>query len=106
MVLAAFLSLLFSSSAAHPTQSAPPFVLTQVGRGVYAAIDGSENKSGSNAGFVIGDDGVLVIDSFFNPQAAQALVNEIHRLTPKPIRYVVNTHYHIDHTAGDQTLRN
>ena len=82
-----------------------PFVLKQIGPGVYAAIDGPEHKSGSNAGFVIGDDGVLVIDSFFNPDATHALLTEIRRLTPKPIRYVVNTHYHADHTGGDQVLR-
>jgi cyclase len=82
-----------------------PFVLKQIGPGVYAAIDGPEHKSGSNAGFVIGDDGVLVVDSFFNPDATRALVTEIRRLTPKPIRYVVNTHYHADHTGGDQVLR-
>ena len=80
-------------------------MLKQVGPGVYAAIDGPEHKSGSNAGFVIGDDGVLVIDSFFDLDAARALVAVIHRLTPKPIRYVVNTHYHADHTGGDQVLR-
>jgi cyclase len=82
-----------------------PFVLKQVGPGVYAAIDGPEHKSGSNAGFVIGDDGVLVVDAFFNLAAARALVAEIHRLTPKPIRYIVNTHYHVDHTGGDQAMR-
>src|SRR5437764_11508258 len=88
-------------------QSSPalPFVLKQVGPGIYAAIDGPEHKAGSNAGFVIGDDGVLVVDAFFTPDAARALVGEIHRLTPKPIRYVVNTHYHADHTGGDQALR-
>jgi glyoxylase-like metal-dependent hydrolase (beta-lactamase superfamily II) len=82
-----------------------PFVLKQVGPGVYATIDGPEHKAGSNAGFVIGDDGVLVVDAFFNLDAARALVAEIRRLTPKPIRYVVNTHYHADHTGGDQALR-
>jgi cyclase len=82
-----------------------PFELKQVGPGVYTAIDGPEHKAGSNAGFVIGDDGVLVVDAFFNLEAARALVAEIHRLTPKPIRYIVNTHYHADHTGGDQTLR-
>ena len=82
-----------------------PFVLKQVGPGVYAAIDGPEHKAGSNAGFVIGDDGVLVVDAFFTPDAAKALVGEIRRLTAKPIRYVVNTHYHLDHTGGDQVLR-
>jgi glyoxylase-like metal-dependent hydrolase (beta-lactamase superfamily II) len=82
-----------------------PFVLKQVGPGVYAAIDGPEHKAGSNSGFVIGDDGVLVVDAFFNVESAKALVGEIHRLTPKPIRYLVNTHYHLDHTGGDRALR-
>jgi glyoxylase-like metal-dependent hydrolase (beta-lactamase superfamily II) len=91
------------AQASSPT--ALPFAVKQVGPGVYAAIDGPERKALSNAGFVIGDDGVLVIDSLFTPEAAQALVSEIRRLTPKPIRYVVNTHYHADHTGGDQVLR-
>jgi cyclase len=94
-----------SALAQAPSTSGLPFVLKQVGPGTYAAIDGAEHKAGSNAGFVIGDDGVLVVDSFINPDAARALVGEIHRLTPKPIRYVVNTHYHFDHTGGDQALR-
>lgn len=98
-VLAAF------ASAASAQMPSLPFTLKQISPGVYAAIDGSEHKSGANAGFVIGDDGVLVVDSFFYPDATRALVAEIHRLTPKPIRYVVNTHYHVDHTGGDQVLR-
>jgi len=103
MVVAA--ALAFAAAAPVSAEPALPFVLKQVGPGVYAAIDGPEHKAGSNAGFVIGDDGVLVVDAFFNPAAARALVGEIHRLTPKPIRYLVNTHYHVDHTGGDQALR-
>jgi len=93
------------SPAAAQTPPPPPFELKALGPGVYAAIDGPEHKAGSNAGFVIGDDGVLVVDAFFTIDAARALVGEIRRLTPKPIRYVVNTHYHADHTGGDQVLR-
>jgi len=91
--------------AAASAEAPLPFVLKQIGPGVYAAIDGPEHKAGSNAGFIIGDDGVLVVDAFFTTDAARALVGEIRRLTPKPIRYVVNTHYHADHTGGDQALR-
>jgi cyclase len=93
------------ASAQAPAPAPLPFELKQLGPGVYAAIDGPEHGAGSNAGFVIGDDGVLVVDAFFTPDAARALVGEIRRLTPKPIRYVVNTHYHADHTGGDQVLR-
>jgi cyclase len=86
--------------------SAPlPFALKPLGPGVYAAIDAPQGRSGSNAGFVIGDDGVAVIDSFFSPDAARALLAEIHRLTPLPVKYVINTHYHVDHTGGDAVFR-
>ena len=102
--LIAFFLVAISSSAA-PAQAPLPFVLKEVGPGVYAAIDGPEHKAGSNAGFVIGDDGVLVVDALFNEEAARALVGEIRRITPKPIRYLVNTHYHADHTGGDAVLR-
>src|SRR5881275_1918085 len=78
-LVAAALIALSGAASAQPL----PFVLKQVSPGVYAAIDGPEHKAGSNAGFVIGDDGVLVIDGFFTLDAAKALVAEIHRLTPK-----------------------
>jgi cyclase len=106
MMRAILFAMLFSVGAAASAQGpALPFVLKQIGPGVYAAIDGPQHKSGANAGFVIGDDGVLVVDSFFNPDSTRALIGEIHRLTTKPIRYVVNTHYHVDHTGGDQVLK-
>jgi glyoxylase-like metal-dependent hydrolase (beta-lactamase superfamily II) len=105
MIRAALALLLLALSAMASAQAALPFALKQVGPGVYAAIDGPEHKSGANAGFVIGDDGVLVVDSFFYPDATKALVAEIRELTDKPIRYVVNTHYHVDHTGGDGVLR-
>ena len=103
--IAGFFALASAASSQAPEQETLPFVLKPVAPGIYAAIDGPSHSAGSNSGFVIGDDGVLVIDSFFNPAAARALVAAIHRLTPKPIRYLVNTHYHIDHTGGDQVLR-
>lgn len=103
--LLAMLPALAGAQTPVADATALPFMLKPIGPGVYAAIDGPKGQSGSNAGFVIGDDGVLVVDSFFDPRATEALVAEIHRLTPKPIRYVVNTHYHIDHVGGDAVLR-
>ena len=100
---AAVIAIQTSFAAAAPAP--PPFTLKAIAPGVYAAIDRPQGQSGSNAGFVIGDDGVLVVDSFFDPEATKALIADIHKLTPKPIRYVVNTHYHVDHVGGDALLK-
>jgi cyclase len=81
--------------------SALPFTLKSLGHGVYAAVDNAKGESGANAGFVVGDDGVAVIDTFDNAPAAQALLGEIRVITKLPIKFVINTHYHLDHVAGN-----
>ena len=80
------------------------FTLVQVADGVYAAIAKPGGLASGNAGFVIGDDGVLVFDTFFTPVAIEELIAEIQKLTNKPIKYAVNSHYHLDHTGGNQVL--
>ena len=87
------------------TPESLPFTLKAVGQGVYAAIDDAKGDAGANAGFVIGDDGVLVVDTFENEKAARALLSEIRKLTPLPIKFVVNTHYHLDHVAGNKIFQ-
>ncbi len=77
----------------------PAFNLKQLGPNIYAAI--SNPGSGGNTGFVIGDDGVLVVDTFQTVNAAQQLLDAIRKITPLPIKFVVNTHYHLDHVAGN-----
>jgi len=100
--------LLFAATAvavSAQTQETLPFTLKPLGHGVYAAIDDAKGDAGANAGFVIGDDGVLVIDTFENEKAARALLSEIRKLTGRPIRFVVNTHYHLDHVAGNKIFQ-
>jgi len=80
------------------------FQLVKVAEGVYAAIAKSGGLASGNAGFVIGDDGVLVFDTFFTPAAIEELISEIESLTKLPIKYAVNSHYHLDHTGGNQVL--
>ena len=77
------------------------FTLKQIGQGVYAAVIPDDSKAGSNAGFIVGSNGVLVVDTFETTKAANELLAEIRKVSPLPIRYVVNTHYHLDHTGGN-----
>ncbi|MGH8117463.1 MAG: MBL fold metallo-hydrolase [Rhodanobacteraceae bacterium] len=88
--------------AAEPTNTY--FALHDLGHGVWAAISLPKSKAGANAGFVIGPHGVLVIDTFEDPAAAEAMLAAIRAKTTEPIRYVVDTHYHLDHTAGNNVF--
>ena len=82
----------------------PFFTLKPLGHNVYAAIDDAKGDAGANAGFVIGDDGVAVIDTFEHAEAAEQLLSEIRKLTNLPVKFVVNTHYHLDHVAGNRVF--
>lgn len=54
-----------------------------------------------NVGVVIGEDGLLVIDTRASHREARELLDELTTLSPKPVRWVVNTHFHWDHVFGN-----
>ena len=102
-------ALALATAPGSPKATASPkaeddFQLVPVANGVYAAIAKSGGLASGNAGFVIGDDGVLIFDTFFTPAALEELIGKIQKLTDKPIKYAVNSHYHLDHTGGNQVL--
>jgi glyoxylase-like metal-dependent hydrolase (beta-lactamase superfamily II) len=59
----------------------------------------------SNAGFVITSEGVVVFDGLGTPSLADAMLNEIRKLTDKPIKLVIVSHYHADHIYGLQVFK-
>jgi cyclase len=85
--------LLFAEAAA----AAPE--LKALAPGVYAFI-GGEGKT--NSGFVVTDKGVVVIDTQGPAELAMLLREKIKETTDKPVTHVINTHYHGDHTFGNQ----
>jgi glyoxylase-like metal-dependent hydrolase (beta-lactamase superfamily II) len=103
-----FASLIFYLSLASVLPAAETktyFTLHEVGPGVFAAIGVPGSGAGSNAGFVIGDGGVAVVDTFQASAAAEQLLAAIRERTELPIRFVVDTHYHLDHVAGNGVFR-
>src|SRR5437764_6667135 len=78
------------------------FDIKPVADGVYAAIAKPAYKVNCNAAIILFDDSVLVVDTHSKPSAARALIEQIKKLTDKPVRYVVNTHFHWDHYQGNQ----
>ena len=80
--------------------------LTKLSEHVYAAVDfknasPATNSFGANTGVIIGNDAVLVIDTRISAKKAQEFIADIKKITGKPIKYVVNTHYHLDHSWGN-----
>jgi cyclase len=59
---------------------------------------------GGNVTAIVGRDGIVVFDTFTSPAAARIAREKIAEFSHKKIRYVINTHYHLDHTFGNQVF--
>jgi glyoxylase-like metal-dependent hydrolase (beta-lactamase superfamily II) len=77
------------------------FDLQPVVPGVWAAIARPQYKVNCNAAVIELDDGLLVVDTHSKPSAARALIEQIKAVSPKPVKFVVNTHFHWDHYQGN-----
>ena len=80
------------------------FELKPVAEGVYAAIAKPAAKVNCNGAVIVLDDGVMVIDTYSKPSAARALLEQIKTVTAKPVKYVVDTHFHWDHYYGNEVF--
>lgn len=100
--LFAFIALLFVTSAA-----AQSFTIEKVADGVYVSrrTEAPGLLFDSNSIFIINDADVIVVDTNFTPAAARANIAELRKLTTKPVRYIVNTHWHDDHITGNGAWR-
>jgi len=95
---------LFALSLARLEGAVADYTLKNLGNGVWAAIVDDAGKAGGNAGFIVGEEAVAVVDTFQDPQPAAALLADIKKITKLPIRFVVNTHYHLDHVNGNDVF--
>jgi glyoxylase-like metal-dependent hydrolase (beta-lactamase superfamily II) len=76
----------------------PGTEIVELTNGVYARL----HEGLTNAGILIGDDSVLIIDSLRVPSFARDLIQDVRHLTDKPIKFVVDTHSHWDHSWGNE----
>ncbi len=94
-----------ASVATKAVQAQDTFELVELAPNVHVALvtPNPPRYAFANALIVIRENDVLVIDTHQSPSAARVLIEEIARLTPLPVRYVVNTHWHGDHVYGNQS---
>jgi glyoxylase-like metal-dependent hydrolase (beta-lactamase superfamily II) len=92
--------------AQAPASNHQLFEIENVADGVYCAKARVQAEINCNAAIFVNSADVLVVDAHSKPSAAAALITQIKReITAKPVRHVVNTHFHWDHIQGDHAYR-
>ena len=78
-----------------------PTGLIEVAHNAFAYVQEGGGLCVANAGLIVGPEGCIVIDALFAPSMTRAFRDEIRRVTDKPVRLLINSHHHIDHTLGN-----
>jgi cyclase len=92
--LATFATLTFIAPAS--AQDLNPRI-KKLGEGIYVYVG---NNFNSNTGIVLTDEGVVLIDSGHSPTDSRIVADAVKKLTPKPVRFLIDTEPHPDHTTG------
>ena len=101
-------TLIAAFPQATPSQSAAGnFDVRKLAEGVYAVIrkDPPGLMVDANSVFIINDDDVVVVDTSGAPETSRTVLAALRKLTTKPVKYVINTHWHDDHIKGNQIFR-
>ena len=82
------------------------FKVTKVAENVYVALrtEPPGLTVNANSVFIINDNDVVVVDTTLTPGSAMEVLSALRKLTNKPVKYVINTHWHDDHVMGNQAF--
>lgn len=97
-LLSALAAVALATSAGAQDLSGVEIEATDLGHGIHML-----KGAGGNIGVSVGEDGVVLIDDQFAPLTPK-IQAAIRRVSDKPIRFVLNTHWHFDHTGGNENL--
>ena len=105
-ILALFLSFLVlpASLMAQRVVESDSHRFEEVAEGVWHVSGNGTIHTMSNAMVLVGEFDTLIVDSHVTPVAARALIDSLSVVTDKPVRYLVNSHYHFDHAHGNQSF--
>ena len=91
-----------SRRPAGTTHTGDAFRFNKVKEGIYHAVGTGALAVVGNSSFIVNDNDVIVVDDHVSPAAAWVLLEEIKKVTSKPVTTVINTHFHFDHAHGNQ----
>jgi glyoxylase-like metal-dependent hydrolase (beta-lactamase superfamily II) len=111
-LLSLFAGLLLVSAAAAQTAAPAPAAPAAPPTFATTKVDGTDNVyifryQGHQAMFVVTPDGVIATDpiGYLRPQAVTTYIDEIKKVTPAPVKYVIYSHHHYDHIAGGKPFK-
>src|SRR5688572_12523125 len=84
--------------------SLPAHRFEKVADGIYYSTATGSVTIGSNSVVIVNDADVMIVDPGITAAAAMTMIADVKTLTDKPIKYVVDTHYHYDHAFGNQVF--
>src|SRR5664280_2849776 len=90
-----------SSHLAPPDSFAPPGAAQEVSDGIYAYVQPDGSWWINNTGFLVGRRGVVSVDACSTQRRTLAYLDAIAKVTSAPVRTLINTHHHGDHTFGN-----
>ncbi len=97
-----FLIIISFTTSIYPQNNiAANFEIQEIGKNIYAVIrkDPPGLMCDGNSVIIINKDHVVIVDA---PEASNEIIKELKKMTDKPVRYVINTHWHDDHITGNQ----
>jgi cyclase len=94
-------ALLLTVGLATTSVAQSAYRVEKVADGVYCATSTETAYYVANSVIVVGDEAVLVVDSGASPGGARRLIEAVRTVSDKPIRYLVDTHFHFDHAFGN-----
>ncbi len=83
------------------TSTSYPSGVIEIANGAYAFI---QENGATNAGFLVEEEGLVIIDTLMTQTLADRLLAETQRISNKPVRYIINTHWHGDHLLGNARM--
>ena len=93
-----------SKAPAGIGHSGNAFRFNKVREGVYHVVGTGALTVVGNGAVIVNDNDVVIVDDHVSPAASYVLLQEVKQLTNKPIRHVINTHFHFDHAHGNQVF--
>src|SRR5712692_761012 len=99
MLIPAGLALATALLMGQDVQLAVGPTVEKLGDDLYAYV--SDNDGSANATFLVGPDEVFVVDSGLDAREGEKLLHEIRKISPQPVKYILNTHYHPDHQGAN-----